>query len=152
MPRARYHHCQNYAKEQTKPKERKRLMPQTTKALKLARKLEETLQGGQEEDAHQLLREAATELRRLHVLLNTPSIEDFLESVRLEAAHQVERWGPEQDAQKTTDDWIRLIDMLLQKLWDARAAGNRDKALHHTISTSAVLYHWHKAIKKELVG
>ena len=31
---------------------------------------------------------------------------------------------------------------------DAHLAGNKEKALHHTISTAAVLSHWHDAIQR----
>ena len=97
----------------------------------------------------EVLADAADELERLDDLLNNPSIEDFLESVRLEAGHQQERWGQEHDDQKSPSDWRRLLDYLTGKAAAAQQEGNRDKALHHTISSAAALSQWHKRIKAE---
>ncbi|HYE39907.1 MAG TPA: hypothetical protein VEB23_08240, partial [Ramlibacter sp.] len=37
--------------------------------------------------------ELSGEVRRLRALINTPHTADYFEAVRLEAAHQQERWG-----------------------------------------------------------
>ena len=92
---------------------------------------------------------AADELRRLDSLLNTPSIEHFLESVRLEAAHQSERWGFEHDNAKEPEDWFWLVGYLAGKALYASRTGDRVKALHHTISVSAVMSHWHEYIRRK---
>ena len=42
-------------------------------------------------------RDAMSERDRLFLLINTPRTDDFFEAVRIEAAHQVERWGVEHD-------------------------------------------------------
>lgn len=84
-----------------------------------------------------------TEIERLKTLLNSPHIDDFLESVRIEAAHQCERWGVETDTGKQPQDWFWLIGYLAGKALRAAIDGDKDKALHHTISTAAVCLNWH---------
>lgn len=89
-----------------------------------------------------LVHDAAT-AARLHVLVNSPYTHDFLEGTRLEAAHQVERhgvcdYGPE--------DWQAILSRLVGKCVAAALAGDREKALHHTISSAALLANWHRAI------
>lgn len=80
-------------------------------------------------------------------LLNTPVLHEFADGVVLEALHQRERWGAEHDAGKEPLDWYWLIGWLAGKAVKALDAGDTDKALHHTISTSAVLANWHAHIE-----
>lgn len=89
----------------------------------------------------------AAEIARLKELLNTPEIEDFSKAVRLEAAHQVERWGSIDDRAKRPADWFWLVGYLAGKALHSQLGENRDKALHHCISTAAALCNWHAAIK-----
>lgn len=83
---------------------------------------------------------------RLAALVNTPEVDDWFAGVRIEAVHQVERWGAEHDAGKTPFDWFWLIGYLAQKAADAHVRGDLDKAKHHTISSAAALLNWHAAI------
>lgn len=85
--------------------------------------------------------------RSLRALLNTPEIEDFTKAVRLEAAHQIERWGAVDDRAKRPADWFWLVGYLAGKALHSQLAENRPKALHHCISTAAALCNWHAAIK-----
>lgn len=64
----------------------------------------------------------------------------------LEASHQRARWGSDHDGGKTAWDWFWLIGYLAQKAASALVAGDRDKALHHCISTAAALANWHASI------
>ena len=82
-------------------------------------------------------------------LLNTPELRNFAEGVTLQALHQRERWGSEHDAGKTPADWFWLVGYLAGKALHAQAAGNTEKALHHTISTAAALANWHASITGE---
>ncbi|HMI93940.1 MAG TPA: hypothetical protein VK509_21345 [Polyangiales bacterium] len=77
---------------------------------------------------------------------DTPHIADFLEAVKLEALHQRERWGSEHDAGKEPQDWFWLLGYLGGKALASAARGDREKALHHTISSAAVLLNWHQAM------
>jgi hypothetical protein len=86
---------------------------------------------------------AIEETARLRSLLNAPQIDNFLESVRVEAAHQCERWGVESDAGKSPTDWFWLLGYLSGKAVWAATHGDREKALHHTISSAACLLNWH---------
>jgi hypothetical protein len=86
------------------------------------------------------------EVQRLTALLNTPQTADWAESVKIEAAHQRERWGSDHDAGKSPADWFWLIGYLAGKTLQAAVVGNTDKALHHTISAGAALANWHLAL------
>jgi len=85
-------------------------------------------------------------VKELEALLNTPELKDFIKAVPLEAAHQRERWGVEHDAGKEPEDWFWLLGYLAGKALAAFKIGDKEKALHHTISSAAVLANWHAAI------
>ena len=91
--------------------------------------------------------EKDTEIARLTALLNTPLFEDFAAAVAREAAHQVHRWGAEHDQSKAPADWFWTLAYLATKALQAHQAGDRQKALHHMISSAALLLHWHSHIK-----
>lgn len=76
---------------------------------------------------------------QLDALINNPHTDDFLEAVRTEAAHQIERWGPEHDARKEPAEWFWLIGYVAGK-----ALSKPEKRLHHIIATAAVCLNWHK--------
>lgn len=86
------------------------------------------------------------ELRRLRRILNTPAYQPFLDAVKAEAAHQAAREDEYADEAKTPGDWYDLLTQLQDKARASHEAGNHQHALHHTISSAAVLYHWHTAI------
>lgn len=85
-------------------------------------------------------------IRELDDLINNPEIENFLEGVRREAAHQVERWGTSHDRAKRPADWFWLVGYLAGKALHSALAGDNGKARHHCISTAAALFNWHSAI------
>jgi hypothetical protein len=85
----------------------------------------------------------------LEALINSPETADWMKGVPLEAAHQVERWGAEQDAGKTPFDWFWLIGYLAQKAASSAVVGDVEKARHHTISTGAALLNWHRNLTGE---
>lgn len=87
------------------------------------------------------------EAEKLKALINTPELDNFLRAVHIEAVHQVERWGTAHDRAKRPADWFWLVDYLGGKALHAATSGERDKALHHCISTAAALYNWHSSIK-----
>lgn len=89
------------------------------------------------------------ENERLQALINTPHIDNFLEAVRIEAAHQCERWGTEHDTGKTPWDWFWLLGYLAQKAAASAVAGDREKALHHVITTAAACLNWHAHLAGE---
>lgn len=88
----------------------------------------------------------------LEALINHPHNDDWFEGVRIEAAHQVERYPPEHDAGKSPADWFWTFGYLAQKAMTAAQAGDTDKALHHTISTAALLLNWHRHLKAAADG
>lgn len=93
--------------------------------------------------------EALAEVARLRALINTPTTNDFLSAIQLEAAHQVERWGVEHDRGKGPEHWYWLLAYLAGKALRAAIDGDVEKAKHHTISTAAVLLNWHRRISGE---
>lgn len=95
------------------------------------------------------LAKAEAENAELEARINTPLTDDWFDGVRLEAAHQIERWSSEHDAGKSPLDWFWLIGYLAQKAAMAELAGNNFKAKHHTISTAAALLNWHRRMTGE---
>jgi len=75
-----------------------------------------------------------------------PIIDHFVAGVAAEAEHQRVRWGEAHDRNKSAEDWFWLIGYLAGKALRASIEGDRDKALHHTISAAAALSQWHAAI------
>lgn len=98
-------------------------------------------------DAYVAVLELTAQRDRLDGLVNNPQTALFLEAVRSEAAHQVERWGTVHDRAKEPQDWFWLLGYLGGKALAAHNAGDDFKALHHTISSAAVLANWFAAIK-----
>ena len=92
------------------------------------------------------------ECARLRALINTPRTDDFMEAVRIEAAHQQERWGSENDSGKEPMDWYWLLGWLSGKSVKAFLTGDNDKGLHHIISSAAVLLNWHRYATGELTA
>ncbi len=93
---------------------------------------------------------------RLYGLINTPKIDNFIEAVKLEAAHQRERWGSDHDAGKTDVDWLFLAGYLGGKAVEAGKilekavvpdfrAQLTERRLHHIIATGAAILNWHDA-------
>ncbi len=92
------------------------------------------------------LAEKNARLLELEGRINTPHTDDWFEAVRLEAAHQVERWGTEHDQGKAPTDWLWLIGWLVGKSCTSAVKGDVEKAKHHTISTGACLLNWFRAL------
>ncbi len=92
------------------------------------------------------------ELNRLRQLIDSPQTTDFFESVRLEAAYQVERWGAEHDAGKRSEDWVTLVVYLLGKASKAHFDGDSGKLTHHVITLAAVALNWHRNITGEVTS
>ena len=92
------------------------------------------------------------EAERLDGLINTPELQDFDKAVPLECAHQVERWGEAHDRSKSAENWYWLVGYLAGKALRSSIGGDKEKALHHTISAAAALRNWHMAIKRDTSG
>lgn len=99
------------------------------------------------DDARATVAKLFAERDRLDALINNPQTALFLEAVRAEAAHQVERWGTVHDRAKEPQDWYWLLAYLGGKALRSHIDGDEFKALHHTISSAAVLANWFAAIK-----
>lgn len=78
---------------------------------------------------------------------DVPIVEDFFAGVLAEKEHQLKRWGTTHDRNKAPGDWFWLLGYLGGKALAAAVKGDREKALHHCISSAAVLANWHDAIK-----
>lgn len=90
------------------------------------------------DECRKLKYEVETLRQQWNQAVNSPHTADFLESVRLEALHQRERWGVEHDAGKEDSDWFWLIGYLAGK-----ALHKPEKQLHHIITTAAACLNWH---------
>lgn len=84
--------------------------------------------------------------------INSPEVTDFIEGMKIEAAHQRERWGEAHDRSKSADNWFWLVGYLAGKALRSAILGNMDLAKHHTISAAATLYQWHCAISRDDSG
>ncbi len=93
-----------------------------------------------------------TELERLRSVIDHPHNEDWFEGVKIEAAHQHERWGSAHDDGKSPEDWIFLAGYLCGKGAAAQKAGDIAKAMHHTISSGAAMLNWYRRLKGESCG
>ena len=98
---------------------------------------------------YQSVEEMQDEIERLKAILNTPQYEPFLKAVASEAKHQDWRWPEEHDLEKEPEDWFWLIGYLTGKALRAHIDHDREKALHHTISSAAALAHWHQAVLRD---
>ncbi len=90
--------------------------------------------------------ELRARLLELESRINTPHTGDWFDAVRLEAAHQVERWGTKHDEGKTPADWFWLLGYLSGKALASAISGDVEKAKHHTISSGAVLLNWFRRL------
>src|ERR1700761_1481174 len=97
-------------------------------------------------DAERRFRALLSEVETLRAQLNTPEIHDFTSGVILEAQHQRARWGSEHDSGKDPQVWFWLLGYLGGQALKAALTGDHDKALHHCISSAAVLANWHAAL------
>ena len=68
--------------------------------------------------------------------IDTPMIENFIDSVKNEMEHQKLRWN---DDHKSSNDWFWLVGYLAGK---ALSAPNIEKKKHHIITTCAALGNW----------
>lgn len=112
--------------------------------------------------------------RELHELVNSAQIADFSRAVKLEAAHQVLRFGSADRQAKDPAAWFWLLGHLAarslehhkeaerlqallddepdasspykQSVYTPHIARHRQKAAHHAITSAAVLAHWHASI------
>ena len=96
--------------------------------------------------AEEIIQALREEVARLRKILNTPLYDDFLEAVKAEGAHQQWYWGDEHDEQKTPQEWFWTLGWLAGKATQAHGVGDREKALHHTISSAALLMNWHRHV------
>lgn len=92
------------------------------------------------------LAEKNARLLELEGRINTPHTADWFEAVRLEAAHQVERFGVQHDDGKNPQDWFWLLGYLSGKAVAAALLGDDEKAKHHTISSGAMLLNWFRQL------
>lgn len=88
--------------------------------------------------------ELRAECRRLDALLNTPSIADYVEAVRLEAAHQRVRWGDAHDAAKSPAEFAGVGVFLMGKALDAAWKRDQPKLLHRIVAVGALCANWHR--------
>lgn len=84
----------------------------------------------------------------LEALINSPEIGDFIEGVKIEAAHQTEKWGREQEESHHPAHYILVANKLLGKLAVAMWNGDKEKFSHHLITIAAAMHNCHRQISK----
>lgn len=89
------------------------------------------------------------EVARLRALIDTPATDDFVESTKREAAHQIQRWGVEHQAAKAPSDFFWLVGYLAGKADRSATLGETDKAKHHLVAAAAVLLNWFRRLSGE---
>lgn len=94
-------------------------------------------------------RDLLDEVNRYRELINSPETEDFMKAIPLEAAHQVERWGPDHDKGKSPWDWFWTVGYLAQKAAMSMLSGDLTKAKHHTITVAALMLTWHRVLQAD---
>lgn len=77
-------------------------------------------------------------------LLANPRLLDFLESVRLEAAHQPATWNEINAQMQHPAEWPNLIVHMLGKIIQADMVSNPRTYLANVIAIAAACYHWHE--------
>lgn len=103
-------------------------------------------------DDYDALIAARDERDRLHALINSPQTGEFLDAVRAEKAHQVERWGHAHDRSKSAEHWFWLVGYLAGKALRAAIHGDKFKAKHHCVSSAAALANWYEAVTADTTG
>lgn len=86
------------------------------------------------------------ELERLRALINTPHYGDFWEAVKIEAAHQRERWGEHHDRDKHPWDFLAVWSHLSGKFVNAVWNDDRKKMEHHIITLAATAMNFHRIL------
>ncbi|PCJ57339.1 MAG: hypothetical protein COA65_09780 [Rhodospirillaceae bacterium] len=91
-------------------------------------------------------------IKELETLINSPEINDFLEGVKLESAHQTERHNRKLEENKYPHDYALVLDKLKGKqalsIWDK----NTEKYKHHLITMAAVCFNVHRQVDKKLTA
>ena len=82
--------------------------------------------------------------------LNSPEIQEFIDGLRIEAAHQRERWK-DSDTSKENADFFWLLGWLGGKaVHDPHEPGDKrstkERRLHRIIAVAAAAYNWHQAV------
>lgn len=106
-------------------------------------------------DHNSLLTQAADELQvktarvmELEALINNPELDDFLNGLKLESAHQTERWGRNDEEKKFPHEYANVVSYLVGKLIKAIWDRDKDKFKHHCISIAAALFNCHRQVRK----
>lgn len=73
----------------------------------------------------------------------------FLAGLNVEEQYQQLIWGTPHDREKTPHAWYWLLAYLAGKAVTAQQTGDFEKAMHHTISSAAMLSQWHQAIEAQ---
>lgn len=87
--------------------------------------------------------ELESELEGLKSKINSAEINDFIEGVRMEALYQRQKFGTNHDLGKSPEEWLWLIGFLATKATQANRYGDKEKYLHHIISSAAACLNWH---------
>jgi len=94
-------------------------------------------------------KEKEDRLAYLEKLIGSPEIENFLEGVRIEAAHQTDKWGMKDEESKFPHDYALVMDRLKGKQTEAIWTRDSEKYRHHLVTLAAVCFNAHRQVSKE---
>lgn len=98
---------------------------------------------GKYEKHDPLVIELLSRYEKLYGLINKPEVIDFTRGMSCEFAFQNLKWGDETLDNYTHEDWFWVVGYLAGKAVHCFENDKHKKGLHHTITTAAVLSHWH---------
>lgn len=81
----------------------------------------------------------------INAIINTPQTENFIDAVKIEIQHHIERWGDE--SEKHPHDFHCVISYLNGKLIKSIWEKDVEKFEHHLITITAVCGTCHKYLK-----
>ena len=89
------------------------------------------------EEREKALDASRATVANLRDAIDTPQTDDFLEAVKMEAAHQVERWGEDDRAKKDDLDWLWLIVYLAGKTLFGKVEKNSETTIARHLADEA---------------
>lgn len=102
----------------------------------------------EEERTYDLIR-MSERIKELEDLINNPCITEFIEGVKIEQAHQTERWGANAENDKSPAYYSVVLDKLKGKQAVSIFDCDKDKYKHHLITMAAVCYNAFRQLDTE---
>lgn len=92
--------------------------------------------------------ELKKQIEKLNLLINNPELNNFIEAIKIESAHQTERWGREHEENSPPHHYVLVANKLLGKIATSIFDSDSDKFKHHCITLASMLHNCHRQIDK----